>query len=182
MRNTTVINFFGAPGSGKSTLSSGLFCLLKQQAKYSAELVTEYAKELTWEDRKQSLGDQLYISAKQNHRLQRLLSQVEIIITDSPLLQGLIYTPEGYYPSYSLLIPEIFKGYKNINFLVHRSKRYCPIGRSQTEEESGVLHRKIESLLRQHEVPYTSVETSVPIAELLTLLPELPTRTTTRTI
>ena len=50
---------------------------------YNVELVTEYAKELTWEKRYDILNDQLYVLSKQNRKLIRLKDQVDWIITDS---------------------------------------------------------------------------------------------------
>jgi ATP:corrinoid adenosyltransferase len=65
-----VINIFAGPCAGKSTTAAGLFYLMKVSG-YNVELVTEYAKDMTWEGRHNILGDQLYILAKQNRRLER---------------------------------------------------------------------------------------------------------------
>ena len=49
---TKVINLFGNPGSGKSTVAAYLFSELKSRG-LEVELVTETAKDLVWdEDRK----------------------------------------------------------------------------------------------------------------------------------
>ena len=45
-----VINFFGAPGSGKSTIAAGLFFEMKMK-QMNVELVTEFAKELCYSER-----------------------------------------------------------------------------------------------------------------------------------
>lgn len=179
MRNTTVINFFGAPGSGKSTLSSGLFHNLKVKAAVTCELVTEYSKELVWEQRSRTFRDQLYISAKQNHRLMMLKEQVEVIVTDSPLLQGLIYD-KTEYPAFPEMIAQAFNSYNNINFLVYRNKKYSHVGRNQSETESDSLATEIKKLLQQYEVGYTEIPSDISIAKLTDLLPDLSLRTITR--
>ena len=46
---TVVINLFGGPGCGKSTIAAELFAILKKQG-YEVELVTEYAKDKVWEE------------------------------------------------------------------------------------------------------------------------------------
>lgn len=65
-----VVNLFGGPGSGKSTCAAGVFTLLKLSG-VNAELVTEYAKDLTWEKRHVTLANQHYIFGKQLQRLKR---------------------------------------------------------------------------------------------------------------
>lgn len=48
-----VINLFGGPGIGKSTLAAGLFEHMKI-AGFNVELVNEYAKDMVWEQREYS--------------------------------------------------------------------------------------------------------------------------------
>ena len=75
-----VINFFGEPGSGKSTASAGLFYLLKQR-KYNVELVTEFAKDLVYDEHTKALSCQNFVFANQEYRLSRLKNKVDIVIT-----------------------------------------------------------------------------------------------------
>ena len=46
--------------------------------------MTEFAKDLTWENRQNTLENQLYVFAEQHHRVNRLKKQVDVVITDSP--------------------------------------------------------------------------------------------------
>ena len=78
-----VVNLFAPPGSGKSTMAAHIFAKLKQ-ANINCELVTEFAKDLTWENRQNTLENQLYVFAEQHHRVNRLKKQVDVVITDSP--------------------------------------------------------------------------------------------------
>ena len=89
---TIVINLIGSPGTGKSTLASELFSKMKWQG-YDVELVSEYAKELVWEERTETFKNELYLFAKQHHRMFRLNNKVKYIITDRPLILSLFFVP-----------------------------------------------------------------------------------------
>jgi len=141
-----VINIFGGPGAGKSTTAAGLFHLMKLRGD-NVELVTEVAKDFVWEQRTQCLNDQLFITASQNHRLERLRDKVDWVITDSPILLGLIYAPLGYYNHYGELVLEVFNSYDNINIYLNRIKPYFTLGRLQTESESDAIGKMINDKL-----------------------------------
>ena len=98
-QKAVVINLFGGPGLGKSTIASGLFYRMKV-AGFQVESVTEYAKDVVWDQAPTKFSDQLYITAKQNRKLWRLQDQVEWIVSDSPLLLGLHYAPPDYFPQF----------------------------------------------------------------------------------
>jgi len=69
-KKTIVINLIGSPGVGKSTFASYLFFKLKNYG-FNCELVSEFAKELVWEERNETFKDELYIFGKQQHRFFR---------------------------------------------------------------------------------------------------------------
>jgi tRNA uridine 5-carbamoylmethylation protein Kti12 len=78
-----VINLFGGPGIGKSTIAADLFALMKREG-YNVELVNEYAKEVTWEGHFSYLDDEFYILAHQNRRLVRLKGKVDTSLQTRP--------------------------------------------------------------------------------------------------
>jgi len=143
-----VINLFAGPGAGKSTLAAGLFYKLKS-AGILTEYVTEYAKDLIWEERNNVFKDQLYITAKQNRRLFRLKDKIDLIVTDSPLILGINYrTPDCYLPSaFSNFVLELFNTYDNINFFINRKKKYIKIGRKETFEQAIKMDEKIKKFM-----------------------------------
>ena len=153
-----VINLFGGPGAGKSTTSAGLFFLMKSDSKFkhNVELVTEFAKDLTYAERYKELkGDnQLYITVKQYSRLYRLNDQIDYAITDSPIIQSLMYTPNNYFPSFGPLLKEIFDSFENINIFIKRTKPYKQYGRSQTEEESDLIAESIRNFLTGNNIKF----------------------------
>lgn len=142
-----VINLFGGPGVGKSTARAGLFSLMKK-AGVNCEEVTEYAKDVTWDNNPDKLADQLYILAKQNRKLERLRGKVDWVISDSPILLSLHYAPLDYFPSsFQSLVKEIWESYENYNFVIDRFGPYSPIGRNQTEAEAKVIDAQIVDML-----------------------------------
>jgi len=151
-----VINFFAGPGAGKSTTASGLFCLMKQNGD-NVELVTEFAKDLTWEGNLNCLKDQLFVSATQNHRLFRLIDEVDWVVTDSPLLLSLLYKKSNYYDKFDEFMLSVFNSYNNFNFFINRTKDYVQSGRTQTLHEAQQLDSKIKLLLKNLKIPYTSI-------------------------
>lgn len=145
----------GGPGCGKSTTAAGLFYLMKN-AGMNVELVTEYAKDLTWEKRFDMLTDQLYILAKQNRRLHRLQDQVEYVVTDSPILLSYHYVTPDYLPlHFRNLVIELWNQYDNVNIVIERVKPYLKKGRSQDESEARLIDIKINKMLQDLKILYT---------------------------
>lgn len=145
-----VINLWGPPGAGKSTVAAGLFYKMKV-AGYKVELVTEYAKDAVWDNRTDLLKDQLYLLAKQNRRLERLRDKVDWCITDSPVLLVLAYMPELYYSNFNALTYDVWNSYNNLNYLLERSHDYKQDGRVQTEEESKIIDDKIMDIFAEYD-------------------------------
>lgn len=140
-----VVNLFGGPGCGKSTGAAYVFSRLKE-AGVNVELVTEFAKDLTW-DKSDALNDQLYVFANQFHRLYRCKrSGVDVAVTDSPLLLSNLYRDK-----HSPFFAEPFTDYveycasvfDNINCFIRRVKPYNPCGRQQDEESARALDAKL---------------------------------------
>ncbi len=149
-----VINLFGGPSIGKSTQAAGLFYEMKKQG-YNVELVTEYAKELVWENRTKTFEDQLYITIKQHHRIQNLIGQVDYVITDSPILLGIMYLPKRYFSNAKPLILELFNSYENYNYLLEGTHKFEPNGRIHTEDESIELTKKITNTMIIEDIDFS---------------------------
>lgn len=153
---TIVVNLFGAPGSGKSTGAAYIFYRLKS-AGVNAELITEFAKDKTWEKNTVALDNQPYVFGQQAYRMGRCADEVDVIVTDSPLPLSIVYNSnKKIAKSFNKTVMEVFNSYENINFLITRNKDYCQTGRVQTENESNKIQSEIERTLNEEGVGYLS--------------------------
>jgi len=142
-----VINFFGGPGCGKSTLAAGLFYRMKL-LNMNVELVTEYAKDLVYSNQLESMMEhQEVLYAEQNYRIQRLLNKVDWVITDSPILLSAVYPKINKtvfelaeWPAYDQfrdLVRTQFEFYNNINIWLERDdNNYRQEGRLHTVDQA----------------------------------------------
>jgi len=154
---TLIVNLLGGPGSGKSTNSARIFSALKD-LDYNVELVTEYAKDLTWGESYNVLRDQIYVFGKQQHRIWRLDGKVEIIITDSPLLLSTVYGETETSKEFKdLVISEYFRR-PTINIMLNRVKKYNPKGRNQTLDEAIDLDAKIKQRVEEVDKIHLTVD------------------------
>lgn len=150
-----VINLFGGPGCGKSTLAASLFHRMKTKG-INCELVTEFAKDLTWEGSPARLC-QPYVFGVQYLRLERLIGKVDYAITDSPLLLANYYG--RHLPSdFRACVRTLFDEFDNFNCLLSwpSHRKYNPIGRNQTEAEAALIHGEIWEMLDLQCVPFTA--------------------------
>jgi len=158
MNKPIVINMFAGPGAGKSTTASAVFSLLKLHG-VNAELITEFAKDLTWEKRHMTILNQYYVWGKQHHRMWRIKDQVEVMITDSPLLLGMIYgrnNPDCFIET----VLHSFNEFNNVNYFLTRKKKFNPKGRSQTEEEAKELDNEISMMLVENNIQFKTIESN----------------------
>ena len=148
-------NLFGGPGTGKSTVMAGVFSELKWRG-INCEMAPEFAKEKVWEKSTNILRNQIYVFGKQYNTIHRLLGQVEIIITDSPLLLSTIYGTNET-ESFHKLVLETFNKQNNLNIFLFREKDYNPMGRLQTEDEAKDLDNEIRTLMDKYGVVYQAL-------------------------
>jgi hypothetical protein len=143
-----VINLYGGPGAGKSTTAAGLFNIMKTRG-HNVELVTEVAKDLTWEKNWMGLGHQPSILAAQDYRLWRLeMSKVEWAISDSPLPGQIAYMGDEWLEvGLDDMAWDLYDRYENYHVLLHRGNReYQPIGRNQTALEAAKLDNVLDNI------------------------------------
>ena len=160
---TLIINLFGAPSAGKSTMMALVFAKLKLKG-CNVEMAPEYVKRKVWENSMDVLSDQLYILGKQYHSMHILQDKVDVVITDSPILLTLLYADncldKEILDSYEELTLNIFNNMNNLNVFLKRTKKYNPHGRTQTEAESDELSTKTNDLLWQYDIKYHTLESS----------------------
>ena len=163
MKNTLVVNLLGGPGVGKSTLTAAIFAKLKD-AGVDCEMASEFAKELVWEQRNETFKDELYIFAKQAHRLFRLNGKVDVVITDRPLILTCFYADDHDLNEFCL---NRFLKYRNLNYLLIREKDYNPNGRNQTEDEAKQIDVGVKSILDSAGINYTVLPGNMATADTI---------------
>jgi adenylate kinase family enzyme len=153
-----LVNLFGVPGAGKSTGAAYIFSKLKA-AGVNAELVTEFAKDKVWEETKEVFNNQAYIFGKQYFKISRCQNKVDVIITDSPLLLSIFYNKNDVLgDNFNAVVSDVANSYDSLNYLLKRVKKYNPIGRFQSEEESNELYKPMMDLLYKYSVDYKLVD------------------------
>ena len=150
-----VINLWGGPGCGKSTTATGLFSLMKMRG-HQVELVTEYAKELTYDQNWDMLNKQELIFPEQYQRQQRLIDQVDYAITDSPLPLNIVYAREDLLadPKFWATVVNGFNEFDNFNVILKRVKPYSHYGRKETSDRAKEIDHLCVSLLENIKESY----------------------------
>lgn len=152
MKNTLIVNLFGAPGAGKSTAAAYIFSKLKM-LNIDAELVTEFAKDQVWEENPAPFMNQAYMFGKQSYRISRVAGKVDVIVTDSPLPLSIHYNKDPRLTeNFNLSVIDVFNSYNNVCYFLNRVKPYNPNGRNQTEEESDKMSGQIYDMLDKYNI------------------------------
>lgn len=141
-----IVNLIGAPGSGKSTLTAGLFERLKSRG-VDCEIALEYAKEKLWEGTL-TQTPQLYIFATQEKRIRTVKDKVDVIITDAPHIHSFIYR-SGEYDEFDALVKRTFFEQNNFNVLLFtppKDRDYDPRGREQDKQGSDKIQWELKEI------------------------------------
>lgn len=155
-KKLTVVNFFGGPGSGKSTTAALLFGEMKKKH-FNVELIHEAAKDFKWEDWDHIFGEQDYIFAHQ-HRLIRRLTRhdIDYAVVDSSILLSLFYMPDDFPQSFRQFVKDVFNSYDNINILLDRNPAipYVQAGRNESERQAIEIDKKVRQYFNDTDTPH----------------------------
>ena len=155
---TLIVNIYGGPCAGKSTTALQLVAELKKLG-YHADYVSEVAKELVYakdfEHLDGTLKNQSKILSEQKRRLDIMLDNVDVVVTDSPLLLNTVYLKENA-PEYIESVFSQYENYNNYNVVVERdlSVKFEQEGRIHNLEESIKKDGEINTLLDSHNIDY----------------------------
>jgi nicotinamide riboside kinase len=162
---TLVVNLFGGPGTGKSTLCANIFANLKMSG-IDVEMAPEYVKEVVWEESFKKIENQIYIFGKQHNRMYRLMNKVEVIITDSPLLNSIVYYT-GDNPHFEQLVLNEYRKMNNLSYYLERSFDYVQNGRMQSLENAKEIDDIYKKVLNKNEIPYKSINSPYNIDDIV---------------
>ena len=151
-----VVDIYGSPSSGKSTFAAYVFAKLKILG-VKCELVTEFAKDLVWDSRSKALQNQAFVFGNQFYKLSRLENEVDVAISDSPLLLNIYYNKcVKLGLSFYNVVSEVALSYDCLSYFlpVVSNKPYECAGRVHDKEESKAISTEIIRLLNNYKVKY----------------------------
>lgn len=149
MSKPLLVNLYGAPAAGKSTLAAQLFAALKLEG-FKVELCREYVKDLVWQGmtNEQVSQRQLSILAKQFESMRRL-SSCDVIVTDSPIHLCAFYSRNTAYRH--IVTEQICDALENwfrpLNFFLLRTRAFTAHGRYQTEAQANQISLELTAWL-----------------------------------
>jgi len=162
-----IINIFGGPGIGKSSIAAGITYKLKRNH-ISCDQPYEFPKLLAWDDNHSAIQDQLYVLANQHRGIVKSYGKVDYIVLDSPILLSLTYRnyykgteyPSSLYgESFDKMVLDTFNQYDNINIVLDRADGvHNNDERYQNLEESKELDIVIENSLMENNIPFHKIK------------------------
>lgn len=150
-----VVNLFGGPGTGKTTMAARIFSELKQRG-IEAACPEEHAKLLIWSGRPWLLDHQVILMGKIYETLLNLRDKAQVIIVDGPMLLCSVYAGDREKPAFHQLVTDLHKQTDRVNLSVQRERNrpYDPSNRRETEGAAlkidGMIH---DALLNIGETP-----------------------------
>jgi 2-phosphoglycerate kinase len=162
-----IVNLFGGPGIGKSSIANGLTYKLKKKH-ITCDNPYEFPKVLAWDENHSAIKDQLYVLANQHRGIVKSYGKVDYIILDSPIVLSLVYKsvykgteyPATLYgDSFDKMVLDIHNQYDTINIVLKRSEGgYNEKERYQSLNESRMLDLEIENTLIKYNIPFIYVD------------------------
>ena len=162
-----IINIFGGPGIGKSSIAAGITYKLKKNH-ISCDQPYEFPKLLAWDNNHSAIQDQLYVLANQHRGIVKSYGKVDYIVLDSPILLSLTYRnyykgteyPSSLYgESFDKMVLDTFNQYDNINIVLDRADGvHNNDERYQNLEESKELDGVIENSLIENNIPFHKIK------------------------
>lgn len=164
---TLILNLFGEPSCGKSTMASYIFSQLKIKG-INCEYVTEFAKDKVYENNAEVFKNQAYIFGKQYFKMSRVSDKVDVIITDSPLFLSILYNNNDILgENFNNMVLDVFNSFHNVNIMLHRNHEYKNEGRLHDEEQSNQIRNDLINLLDKYKINYNIAESDLCHADAM---------------
>jgi hypothetical protein len=137
-------------------MAAALFAQLKFSS-ISCEFITEYAKDVVWQESFPKLKNQIYILGKQHNKQFHVNGKVDVAVTDSPFIMSVTYDAGRTKYLREMALHEHGK-FWNLNIFLERTHAYDPVGRTQkTVEEAILIDNEIKQFLNDNELEYISM-------------------------
>lgn len=153
-KKTIIVNLFAGAGAGKTTCAWEIASELKKRG-IETEYVSEYAKELVWDNNMEmldgSLEHQQILYQEQKRRIDRLIGKVDVIVTDSPTLLSIMYLKEPNKDFEKRAVEE-YKQNQNFNLFINRGKDFQQAGRIHNLQQSKEVDNKIKQFLKSNNI------------------------------
>jgi nicotinamide riboside kinase len=156
-KTAIVVNLIGGPGVGKTILTHELVAKIKRKF-YSCDISAEYIKRKLREQALKVIQSQIYIFGKQQFQLFTMKDDVDVIITDSPILLSAIYD-KSECPHLKALIMKEYNSYHNLMYYIERdpSVPYEKEGRYQDLKGAKEVDKKVKDFLYDNNVAYKTL-------------------------
>ena len=153
-----VVNIIGGPGTGKSILASEVFSKLKRDG-VTCDVAWEYIKRKLREKALKVVQSQLYLFGKQQFQLFTMKDEVEVVITDAPLLLFSYYDKTRCPYLRDMVINEYNK-YNNLLYFIERdlSVEYETEGRYQDLEGAKEVDIELRKFLDDNNIHYKLIK------------------------
>lgn len=162
-----LINLFGGPGIGKSSIAAGITYKLKKKH-ISCNNPYEFPKRLAWDNNIPAISDQLYVFANQHRGIAECYNKVDYIVIDSPILFSAIYLQyytkgypaEFYGDSFHKMVIDLHRKYDSINILLDRTDEgvHNDDERFQNLEEGIAIDTLCKKVLDENGVPHHTIK------------------------
>lgn len=152
---TYIIEVYGGPSIGKSTVASQLYSQFKLRGA-SVEMAHEYVKRWAWEGRPVRAFDAYYILGKQIKEESSLFNKVDVIISECPVALSAtyaeLYAPQHVLNGISASVRSYYAasaqdGHRRIAVLLPRKHRYVAAGRFEDADQARIVDAVIANQL-----------------------------------
>ena len=170
-----VVNLIGGPGTGKSILAAEVFSSLKRDG-ITCDVAWEYIKRKLREKALKVVQSQIYIFGKQQFQLFTMKDEVEVVITDAPLLL-FSYYDKTRCPYLKDMVINEYKEYNNLLYFIERdlSVGYETEGRYQDLDGAKQVDVELKAFLDENGIQYKTIK-GIGSDSLETVLKDIKTK------